>query len=173
MDEPTNHLDIWACDALERSIREFEGSVLVVSHDRYFLNQVADRIVVVADGKARVIEGDYETYQHLAAQEAEALARKLAASTATAASNAAKDGPRSDGKSEKRKRKYPYRKVPDLEKEIAEVETEIARLEDLLAQPATWKDTLKAIASQDRHKILQENLAKLYEHWEEAVELNS
>ena len=170
MDEPTNHLDIWACDALERSIREFEGTVLVVSHDRYFLNQVADRIVVVAEGKARVIEGDYETYQHLAAQEAEALARKLAASNAPAST---KDVPKSDGKSEKRKRKYPYRKVPDIEAEIAEVEAEIARLEDLLAQPATWKETLKAIAAQDRHKVFQENLAKLYEHWEEAVELNS
>ena len=169
MDEPTNHLDIWACDALERSIREFEGTVMVVSHDRYFLNQVADRIVVVAEGKARVVEGDYETYQHLAAQEADALARKLAASTAAGP----KDAPRTDGKAEKRKRKFPYRKVPDLEREIAEVEAEVALLEDLLAQPATWKETLKAIAAQDRHKILQENLAKLYEHWEEAVEMNS
>ena len=173
MDEPTNHLDIWACDALERSIQEFEGTVLVVSHDRYFLNQVADRIIVVADGKARVIEGDYETYQHLAAQEAEALARKNALATAASSANEAKDQPRSDGKSEKKKRKFPYRKVPDLEREIAEVEAEIAQLEDLLAQPSTWKETLKAIAAQDRHKILQEQLAKLYEHWEEAVELNS
>ena len=170
MDEPTNHLDIWACDALERSIREFEGSVLVVSHDRYFLNQVADRLVVVADGKARVIEGDYEAYQHVAAKEAEALARKAAASAPPAE---AKDVPRPDGKSDKRKRKYPYRKVPDLEREIAEVEAEIAHLEDLLAQPVTWKETLKAIAAQDRHKLLQEKLVKLYEHWEEAVELNS
>ena len=46
MDEPTNHLDIWSCEALERSINEFEGTVLVVSHDRYFLNQVADRLIV-------------------------------------------------------------------------------------------------------------------------------
>jgi ATP-binding cassette subfamily F protein 3 len=172
MDEPTNHLDIWACDALERSIREFEGTILVVSHDRYFLNQVADRIIVVADGKARVVEGDYETYQHLAAQEAEAAARKAASASAQAASES-KDVPRSDGKAEKKKRKFPYRKVPDLEREIAEIEAEVARLEDLLAQPATWKETLKAIAAQDQHKILQEKLAKLYEHWEEAVELNS
>ena len=71
MDEPTNHLDIWSCDALERSIREFEGTVLVVSHDRYFLNQVADRLIVVSGGRARVIEGDYETYQRFAQQEAE------------------------------------------------------------------------------------------------------
>ena len=65
MDEPTNHLDIWSREALERSINEFEGTVLVVSHDRYFLNKVADRLVVLADGQARVIQGDYETYQHL------------------------------------------------------------------------------------------------------------
>ena len=71
MDEPTNHLDIWSCEALERSIREFEGTVLVVSHDRYFLNQVADRLLVLGDGRARVIEGDYETYQNLVQKEKE------------------------------------------------------------------------------------------------------
>ena len=71
MDEPTNHLDIWSCEALERSINEFEGTVLVVSHDRYFLNQVADRLIQVADGQARVIEGDYETFQYLAQKEKE------------------------------------------------------------------------------------------------------
>ncbi len=169
MDEPTNHLDIWACDALERSIVDFEGTVLVVSHDRYFLNQVADRIVVVADGKARVVEGDYETYQHLAAQEAEAAARKAERLGEAAAPAAAK----SDGKAERRKRKFPYRKAPEIEIEIAEVEAEIARIEDALGQPSTWRDTLKAIAIQDRHKDLKIDLAKLYEHWEEAVEMNS
>jgi ATP-binding cassette subfamily F protein 3 len=171
MDEPTNHLDIWACDALERSILEFEGTVLVVSHDRYFLNQVADRIIVVADGKARVIEGDYETYQHLTALEAEATARKAASASPQVVET--RESARSDGKAEKKKRKYPYRKVPEIEREIAESEAEITRLEDLLAQPATWKETLKAIASQDRLKVLQENLVKLYDHWEEASELNS
>ncbi len=71
MDEPTNHLDIWSRRALERSINEFEGTVLVVSHDRYFLNQVADRLIHIQNGKARVIEGDYETFQHLLQKEKE------------------------------------------------------------------------------------------------------
>ena len=82
MDEPTNHLDIWSCEALERSINEFEGTVLVVSHDRYFLNQVADRLIVLGDGRARVIEGDYETYQHLVQKEKEAAADKARAKAA-------------------------------------------------------------------------------------------
>ena len=76
MDEPTNHLDIWSCEALERTIREFEGTVLVVSHDRYFLNQVADRLIVLGGGRVRVIEGDYETYQNLVQKEKEAATDK-------------------------------------------------------------------------------------------------
>jgi ATP-binding cassette, subfamily F, member 3 len=171
MDEPTNHLDIWSCEALERSIREFEGTVLVVSHDRYFLNQVADRLLVVDDGKARVVEGDYETYQRLAQQEAEREAARDASRAAPSNADAtAGDDAR---KGEKRRRKFPYRKSADLEREIAEVEAEVAGLEDLLGQPATWRDPVKAVATQDRHTVLKESLARLYEHWEEAVELNT
>ena len=171
MDEPTNHLDIWSCDSLERSIVEFEGTVLVVSHDRYFLNQVADRIIAVRDGKARLIEGDYEEYQRFEAKEAEAEARKAANLAAAASPSAAATSTRSD-KPEKKKRKYPYRKAPEIEREIGTVEAEIAVLEDLLGQPSTWREPLKAIKSQDRHKVLTEQLPKLYEAWEEAIELN-
>src|SRR5208282_377998 len=112
MDEPTNHLDIWSCEALERSIREFEGTVLVVSHDRYFLNQVADRLIVLGGGRARVIEGDYETYQRLAEHEAEAAAKVKTGPSALPSTD------RSGDRTEKRKRKFPYRKSADLEREI-------------------------------------------------------
>ncbi|MEJ7637372.1 MAG: ABC-F family ATP-binding cassette domain-containing protein [Singulisphaera sp.] len=166
MDEPTNHLDIWSCEALERSVREFEGTVLVVSHDRYFLNQVADRLIVVADGKARVIEGDYETYQRLVQQGAETAAAKGPAKVETQAAKAA-DGP------EKRKRKFPYRKSADLEHEIAAIEAQLVELEDQLGMPATWREPLKARATQQRHDDLRGELAQLYAHWEEAVEFNS
>ena len=85
MDEPTNHLDIWSCEALERSIREFEGTVLVVSHDRYFLNQVADRLIVLGADRPRLIEGDYETYQNLVQKEKEAAADKASTRSASPA----------------------------------------------------------------------------------------
>ncbi len=172
MDEPTNHLDIWSCEALERSIREFEGTVLVVSHDRYFLNQVADRLIVVADGRARVIEGDYESYQRLARQEAETEATRALARAATQARTptaAVADG----SKSGKSRRKYPYRKVADLEGEIANVEGEVAGLEEALGLPDTYRDPARAREVQTRYDTLKQSLVDLYAHWEEAIELNS
>jgi ATP-binding cassette subfamily F protein 3 len=65
LDEPTNHLDIWACDSLEEAIKAFEGTVVVVSHDRYFLNRVADLLIVFADGTTEVVHGNYDTYETL------------------------------------------------------------------------------------------------------------
>ncbi|RUL87898.1 ABC-F family ATP-binding cassette domain-containing protein [Tautonia sociabilis] len=171
MDEPTNHLDIWSCDALERSIRAFEGTVLVVSHDRYFLNQVADRLIVVDGGRARVIEGDYEVYRRMVEQEAEASAAKERAR----ADRAGAPRPSSAGgqPKAKKKKKYPYRKATDIEREIAEVEAEMGELERVLGLPETWKDADRARECQERYDELAESITALYEHWEEALEYNA
>jgi ATP-binding cassette subfamily F protein 3 len=166
MDEPTNHLDIWSCDALERSIREFEGTVLVVSHDRYFLNQVADRLIVVENGRARVIEGDYETYRRLERLAAESAAKAAAPKPATAAEPGPAEKPR-------RKRRFPYRKPEDIEREIGATEAALASAEAALADPATWKDADTARAAQARFDELKGTLSRLYEHWDEALELNA
>ncbi|MHB1557300.1 MAG: ABC-F family ATP-binding cassette domain-containing protein [Isosphaeraceae bacterium] len=171
MDEPTNHLDIWSCEALERSINEFEGTVLVVSHDRYFLNKVADRLIQVADGRARVIEGDYETFQHLVQKEkeradtAQARSQAQAAPPSAPARTSTSDKPRA-------KRKFPYRKAAEIEREIGQLEDEVLELEDLLGQPATWRDPVRAVDTQDRHREVKQKLEQLYEHWETALEAN-
>src|SRR5205085_6973705 len=65
LDEPTNHLDIWACDSLEEALKAFEGTVIVVSHDRYFLNRVVDLLIVLEDGSSEVVYGNYDTYELL------------------------------------------------------------------------------------------------------------
>ncbi len=129
---------------------------------------MADRIIVVADGRARVIEGDYETYQRLAAQEAEALATKAARAKESEPSEDV-----SSTKGDRRKRKFPYRKPDDVEKEIGAAEAEVAELEDKLGMPATWRDPIKAKGLQQRLEDLHATLPKLYEHWEEALELNA
>jgi ATP-binding cassette subfamily F protein 3 len=167
MDEPTNHLDIWSCEALERSIREFEGTVLVVSHDRYFLNSVADRILVVAGGgKVKVIEGDYETYTAFVQKEKEA-ADKVKARAAAAAPAPAKPV---ESKPKNNKKKFAYRTAADLEKDIALMEAEVAEVEDQLGRPATWRDPTNAMRVQDRHTELKQKLDALFQHWEFAIE---
>jgi ATP-binding cassette subfamily F protein 3 len=59
LDEPTNHLDIDSIEALEAALERYDGTVVAVSHDRYFLDRIADRIVLVADGEARAFEGGW------------------------------------------------------------------------------------------------------------------
>lgn len=173
MDEPTNHLDIWSCEALERSVREFEGTVLVVSHDRYFLNQVADRLIVIADGRARVIEGDYETYQRLVKLEGESTKSKTGEPRSSRSEQASTTLSPAPSKSGKRKRKFPYRKPADIEQEIAQIETELAAVELALGNPDTYRDADTARDAQERFDDLQDQLSQLYEHWEEALEFNS
>jgi ATP-binding cassette subfamily F protein 3 len=172
MDEPTNHLDIWSREALERSINEFEGTALVVSHDRYFLNQVTDRRVVLANGQARVIEGDYDTYQHLLQTEKERSEARPAEPPSAAPAARRRPGNAPSTGSPKTRRKFPYRKAADIEREICDLETQVAELEDLLGQPATWRDPVKAVATQDRHIELKTRLETLYAHWETALEAN-
>jgi ATP-binding cassette subfamily F protein 3 len=141
-----------------------------VSHDRYFLNRVADRLIHIANGQARVIEGDYETFQHLLQKE-KTRDQKAVAQTTAAAPAKPKAGSRS-GESERPKRKFPYRKAADIEREIGELEREVTEIEDLLGQPATWRDPVKAVRTQDRHAQLKTKLEQLYQHWETALEAN-
>jgi ATP-binding cassette subfamily F protein 3 len=173
LDEPTNHLDLWARESLERALREFDGTALFVSHDRYFVNQVADHLLVVEPGRFRVIEGNYDTYRHLIRQGlAEEATVMAAAPTATAEANGARRKPRRE-KPARRKRRFPYRKVKDLENDIADCEAAIEQLHRDLSSPDVLRDGQKvkqAAASLEQH---EQKLAQLYEHWEEASELNN
>src|SRR5215471_6403756 len=84
LDEPTNHLDLWACDALEQALLEFDGTVIVVSHDRYLLNRVVDELIVLeGDGTARVIHGNYDTYELMCAQQPEETEQRRPGDTET------------------------------------------------------------------------------------------
>jgi ATP-binding cassette subfamily F protein 3 len=168
LDEPTNHLDIWACDALEQALREFEGTALVVSHDRYFLNRVVDLLIVLGDGRAQLIHGNYDTYERMRALQAEAAPPKSARSRASAAAN---NGDSGSAKT-KRKRRFPYRKIEDLEADIASSESTLKELEERLASPELYRDGDKVKETTRAFEEIKVRLQQLYDHWEEAVELN-
>ncbi|MEQ8788070.1 MAG: ABC-F family ATP-binding cassette domain-containing protein [Pirellulaceae bacterium] len=179
LDEPTNHLDLWARASLEQAIRKFEGTVLFVSHDRYFINEVADKLLVVEPGRFRVIEGAYDTYLHLierglaAGQEA----RKTAAAGNNESNNrSATGGSTKDNRKQRdeprRKRKFPYRKVPDIELEIAEREARIEQLTADLGDQQVLRDGERVKQASAELEQQHKKIAELYEHWEEATELN-
>jgi ATP-binding cassette subfamily F protein 3 len=176
LDEPTNHLDLWACDALEQSLKEFEGTVIVVSHDRYFLNQVADLLLVLdGQGRVEVIYGNYDTYEMMrtqaeAARQAEAAAKKAKEEARTAKGGQAPA--RAADKPGKRKRKFPFRKVEAIEADILAAETEVRDLEVAMASPDLYRDAGKVRQTTKAFEEAKARLAQLYEHWEEATELN-
>jgi ATP-binding cassette subfamily F protein 3 len=168
LDEPTNHLDLWARDALERSLLEFEGTVLFVSHDRYFLNRVADHLLVMEQGNVRWIEGNFDTYAHLVQRAWEPDQSKRQAS---AAANRGAKGT-SAAKPAPRKRKFPYRKVADIEAEIAERESRIESLQASLADPEVYRSGQRIRQVRAEIDQQQSALAGLYDHWLEASEWN-
>jgi ATP-binding cassette subfamily F protein 3 len=185
LDEPTNHLDLWARGALEKALGEFDGSVLFVSHDRYFLNQVATKLLIVEPGSSvaggglrfRVIDGNYDTYLHFVKQ---GLAREARAGVAAeVASNRAGSGAdRNESElvdkpgKERRKRKFPYRKAVEIEREIAQREGRIQELHDLFSSEEVLRDGAKVKTLKGELEEHQAVLPLLYEHWEEAAELN-
>jgi ATP-binding cassette subfamily F protein 3 len=180
LDEPTNHLDIWACDSLEEALKVYEGTCIVVSHDRYFLNRVVDLLIVFAEGTTEVVYGNYDTYELLrTAREAAAKEGGKRDSASARKSDPAgrsdptgrSEGP-SDAKPGKRKRKFPYRKVPDLEADIARTEQKIADLEAALQTPDVYRDATRLRDTMSDLDKSKDALATLYQHWEEAVELN-
>ncbi len=125
-----------------------------------------------------MVEGDYEVYKRMIALENEAAsARDRAANdrNGSARGGGSNSGtrPASGGSKEtKKKKKYPFRKATDIEREIAGVEAEMGNLEHALGLSETWKDADLARASQERYDEMAESLKALYEHWEEALEYN-
>jgi ATP-binding cassette subfamily F protein 3 len=166
LDEPTNHLDLWACDALEQALLAFDGTAIVVSHDRYFLNRCVDMLLVFeGNGVVRIIYGNYDTYERMR------LLQEPVKAEAKADKNVKEEAPVAS-KLAKRKRKFPYRKVDELEAEIAEEEALVKDLEERLASPDLYREGGRVLEIAQEFEEAKLRLAQLYEHWEEAVELN-
>jgi ATP-binding cassette, subfamily F, member 3 len=165
LDEPTNHLDLWSRDALERSLKEFAGTVLFVSHDRYFLDRVATNLLVYEKTRWFEFGGNYTDYM--------AFSRvRLAEEKASATSTKPAETPRSTTKEQKKKRQFPFRKLSDIEADIAVKEDELAQCQENLGNPDIHRDAALIKATTERFEVTKTELERLYAHWEEAMELN-
>ncbi|MDR1962321.1 MAG: ABC-F family ATP-binding cassette domain-containing protein [Planctomycetaceae bacterium] len=256
LDEPTNHLDLWARAALEKAVRDFEGTVLFISHDRYFVDRVADHLLIIQpDARFKTLEGNYSTFRHMVSkglmadpfltdafsdrkaaggvgkamvstirqnqrrnhQEPDALktdakqretkqkevkqketekqktkTEKSPTAQPFSAVKKHKEPLRKeehwknqqgktgetvplDGtkpKKEKKVRKFPFRKIHEIEEEIFARETQIMAWNEDLLRPEIARDGERTKAIHLEIKEEQDKIALLYEHWEEASELN-
>ena len=173
LDEPTNHLDLWSRAALETALREFDGTLLFVSHDRYFMDRVATQIFAFEPTRWRLYAGNYSNYiDSLRRAREETSAAVVAASAAADKINGATAVAPQQDQAVRRKRRFPYRKVDDLEAEIARVEMQLAQLQEELGNPELYREGQRVKEVRETFDGLQADLARLYEHWEEASELN-
>jgi ATP-binding cassette subfamily F protein 3 len=153
LDEPTNHLDIPACEVLEQALADYPGTLLIVSHDRYFLDRVIDRLLVLHDGVCTSHAGNYSNYQ-----------AALAAPAPVQVVKARKKAPPPP-----RRRGIKRRTPGSIEREIAQVEAEIAALQaelDARHDPSDWQQ-LADISS--RQGDASERLQQLLEEWENSM----
>ena len=163
LDEPTNHLDMDSREMLETALLGFEGTILTVSHDRYFINRIADRVIVMEpDGVTEYI-GNYDDYLEKAAQKALPEEDLAPAKTKTAL--------REEKKREKAAQEAARRQrelVANLETRITDLEGQMTELEIEMSDPDTYADNARAQALSRKYDELQKKIAALYEEWEAA-----
>jgi ATP-binding cassette subfamily F protein 3 len=172
LDEPTNHLDFWACAALERSLRAYEGTVLFVSHDRYFIDRVATKVLVLEPERWRLHEGNYSDYQAFVRAVGTSSGDRPATASPRQPAPATPGTPAPARERARRKRRFPYRKAEEIEADILMQETLVARLEAELSDPGVHRNGHRMRQIQQDYAAAQTRLAELLEHWEEAVDLN-
>lgn len=183
LDEPTNHLDIAARTALEAALENFDGTLIVVSHDRYFLDTVCERLWIVEDGRVGVFVGTYSEY---ADRRREETGTAVAGATGPGVPPTAGVGPvrsgapavAGDGRTRRRAMAEEARRMRQQAARIASVEQEIERweaekrsLEAALADPELYADGERARATVAAHKHALAMLDDLMEQWERLLEV--
>lgn len=163
LDEPTNHLDIDSKEVLEAALIDFPGTIVFVSHDRYFINKIADKVVEMQRDGATVYLGDYDYYIEKK-QEEEELERLQAEENQPKATNEKKLSFKEEKKrqSEERKRE---RQIAKLEADIERLEEELASLEEEMTKPEVYENHEKALEYTNKTNEAKQEIENLMEEW--------
>ncbi len=168
LDEPTNDLDLATLRVLEEALIAFEGSVLVVSHDRYFLDRICNQMIVFeGDGKVSITAGNYEYYMEL--RKRRAVVPAIEPEKVTTAAKA-----KQSAATQPRKLKYKeQQELAGMEEAILAAEQEVARLEAVFASPDFYKLHAQHAEHQAELDAAKARVATLYARWEELEAIRS
>ncbi|MCT3283625.1 multidrug ABC transporter ATP-binding protein [Lactiplantibacillus pentosus] len=168
LDEPTNHLDIDSREVLEVALNDFDGTLLFVSHDRYFINQVATSVVEVSPEGTELFLGDYDYYidkkqeqAEMAAAAASQAAESAASANAAEPSSAATAAPRSKGQQDYQASKQQQREKRKLERTVAALEEQMTTLDEQATKIQTEMAQPEVSADVGRLTNLQKELDKI------------
>lgn len=172
LDEPTNHLDIISKEILEEALNQYDGTVLFVSHDRYFINKAASRILDLTDQTVVNYIGNYDYYL----EKREVQMAKIRPEKNDRNGLQKNDSAKEEWKQKKEEQAKERKKAAQLkrtEEEIAEKEAEIKVLNEELNDPDYATNSAKLSEIHERMTQVQEDLERLYETWEALAEENS
>lgn len=166
LDEPTNHLDIISREALEDAILEYDGTLMVISHDRYFLNKVIGRILELKEDGVSEYLGNYSYYQE----------KKLNPTRFEDYEELANGKTKTQLKDEKKKKREAEKeakalqlKIKNLEKTIAEKEEELTNLQEELCLESVYSNPSESQRVNGEIKKLEDTISQLYDEWESLV----
>ena len=164
LDEPTNHLDIESREALEEALDSYDGTLFIVSHDRYFINRLADKVLVLEPSGCREYPGGYDAYLEKRQQETAGTAEIM--ESAPAAPARGNDYQRR--KEQESARRKAQTRVRRAEEAVTRVEGEIDRLKAQLADPETGVDYARLVELSAQLEQQEAELERCMEEWEAA-----
>ena len=160
LDEPTNHLDMDSREVLEEALADYPGTILAVSHDRYFINRFAEKVFVLEEDGIREYLGNYDSYFAKVSRDAEPDG-ETAGMTRTAL-----DKEKKRSREEQQRVRAKQDRLKQAEEAVAKAEKEAGELEKILADPETYRDPEAAAETTRKYHLLQEEINRLYSEWE-------
>ncbi len=184
LDEPTNHLDMHSCDLLIEALKKYEGSIILVSHDRYFISKTANKIWEIVDQEIKEFKGGYEEWvqwkERMAKQEAEKKKSEAGVQKQDKVPEAAKPQPATNNqqpasnnpvnKELKKELQKQQKLFQQLEEKIAKLKLQQQELEAALAMPETYGDKAKFLQTEAAYKKASDELTSLNVEYEKVFE---
>lgn len=169
LDEPTNHLDIDSKEMLEQALSQFQGTILFVSHDRYFINQLANKVLNIDESGGQLYLGDYQYFLDKV-EEQQALAQHQATNDSATEQHDTTTNNYTSQKEQKKLQRQITRQIEQCEQDIETYEAQIDDIDVQLTQPEVYSDPEKANALAIEKQQTEQQLEQALELWEELQE---
>lgn len=164
MDEPTNHLDFLSVNILIQALQQYEGTFVIVSHDRHFVSQIANKIWYIEDQEIKVYPGTYEEYEYWQSQREKQI--EAQAQPEPKKQKAKSENKKVRNNQEEQELKKLKQKLSETESEIEKIESQLKQLEKEMAQPEVFENSDTLTSKTEEHGKLKSKLEATQENWE-------